>query len=424
MAALDRLAPLWTPHPGQRAFLEADARIKVLACGRRWGKTDACAAEILASLERPSPARHLILAPTRAQAELLFGRTLWLVESLGMPAKVRRHPHPSMKVGDHLVSARSGHVPRSLRGHEATAIVVDEAAYVPESLITEVALPMLAAADGALTLISTPRGRNHFWRFFQMGQRREHGVWSRQAPTRENPHVSASFLEVQRQIISQRAYQVEYEAAFIESAGQVFRSEAVEACLIPSPPKEASPPFSIGVDFARYQDFTAIAVLSGHREGSVLVHLERFQGLDWASLVRRVAAVIQRFPEGRVLCDSTSVGDPLVEQLQSLCPDRLVEGVLFTPALKSELIDGLAWLFEQRALQMAPDPDLLGELERYEASPSPSGRLRLGAAGGHDDLVTALALAARGLPKSWRVRVAVGRPRTFSLASADQTTEP
>jgi hypothetical protein len=40
----------WTAHPGQLAFLESTAKIKVLACGRRWGKTDACAAAIVASM--------------------------------------------------------------------------------------------------------------------------------------------------------------------------------------------------------------------------------------------------------------------------------------------------------------------------------------------------------------------------------------
>jgi hypothetical protein len=35
---LDWLSPIWKPHPGQLAFLEAKAKTKVLACGRRWGK--------------------------------------------------------------------------------------------------------------------------------------------------------------------------------------------------------------------------------------------------------------------------------------------------------------------------------------------------------------------------------------------------
>ena len=47
---LDWLSPIWKPHPGQLAFLEAKAKTKVLACGRRWGKTDACAVQILSKL--------------------------------------------------------------------------------------------------------------------------------------------------------------------------------------------------------------------------------------------------------------------------------------------------------------------------------------------------------------------------------------
>jgi hypothetical protein len=47
---LNQLSPFWQPHAGQLEFLENPAKIKVLACGRRWGKTDACAAQIVSTL--------------------------------------------------------------------------------------------------------------------------------------------------------------------------------------------------------------------------------------------------------------------------------------------------------------------------------------------------------------------------------------
>ena len=65
---LESLAPIWRPHPGQREFLLAGERTQVLACGRRWGKTDACAVKILHGLITLAKSQHLILAPTLDQS--------------------------------------------------------------------------------------------------------------------------------------------------------------------------------------------------------------------------------------------------------------------------------------------------------------------------------------------------------------------
>lgn len=159
------LASVWQPHAGQRAFLENAARLKVLACGRRWGKTDACAAQIVSALLRESPAKVLIIAPTLDQARLLFDRVVEMLEALTLPPapplhfvrqsgggeigiKIRRSPYPHMRWGRHTVMARSGQLGRSLRGNEATHIVIDEAAFLPEEIITEIAMPMLATTSG------------------------------------------------------------------------------------------------------------------------------------------------------------------------------------------------------------------------------------------------------------------------------------
>lgn len=407
---LRRLAPVWQPHEGQREFLLAKAPIQVLACGRRWGKTDACAVAALSRLLRPKPTRHILVAPTKDQATLLFDRLIELAERLfkaegrALVATIRRSPYPKLEIGPHVVTARSGHVPRALRGNEATHLVVDEAAYLPDSLIAEVLMPMLAATAGSMTLISTPHGKGLFWRLFRMGTLGEKGVWSRHAPTSEAPHISASFLETQRKLLSERAYRVEYMAEFMDAEGQVFRSAAVEACTVPVVARSGRPAL-VGVDWARYTDYTAVAVLEGDRAEAGLVHLERFQGDSWAETVKRVAALVSKFPGAEVTCDNTGVGDPVVESLRASLPRHTVHGFTFTKSSKAPLIDNLVWLFDQGSLRIPPDPQLLRELEHFEAVHAGTGT-RLEARGGyHDDLVIALALAGWGLRHRYEPRI-------------------
>lgn len=419
-STLEILAPIWTPHPGQEAFLSCDAKSRVLACGRRWGKSDACAAEIVASLITEPHASILVLAPTQVQATIIFDRVVALYEALGEtnelpPMKVRRTPYANLQVGGRKLAARSGRVGHYLRGNEATHIYVDEAAFVPAETITDVAMPMLATTHGRLTMISTPNGMNHFWRFFRMGEQSEHGVWSRTAPSQENPVISPEFLATQRALISDRAYRVEYEAEFIDSSGRIFRTEHLERAVRPRLPAITGNAVAIGIDWARYSDETAVVVLRGSSDEFVVERIESWSLLSWSEQVARVARLIGQFPNARVLCDATGVGDPVLEMLQRQCPSAAIEGLVFTAPEKQRLIDELVWAFERDALRMLPHPELMRQLTHYEGTVGRTGHVRLGATSGfHDDIVTALALAVRELPTPYRVLIQSSGPRQFS----------
>ncbi|MFZ4506587.1 MAG: terminase large subunit domain-containing protein [Fimbriimonas sp.] len=410
---LQQIAAFWRPHVGQRAFLEAPNKIKVLACGRRWGKTDACAIQVLERLTSPSPIKQLLVAPTLEQARLLFDRIVELLEPCGFPpAKARGSPHPRLTVAGHSVMARSAAVPRSLRGLEAHGIVVDEAAFVPEKVITEVLWPMLATTNGSMTLISTPNGLNAFWRLFRRGERGELGIWSRQAPSWENPMVSPEFLAVQREIGYEKSYAIEYGAEFLDITGAVFRQEAIDASLVTADSIETRPPYSVGVDWAMTKDFTAVAVMGGNRDRAHLVHLDRFNRCSWEIQVERVEAILREFPRCSVLCDATGIGSPLTEMLQRKRPDLSIRTFGFNQKSKPRLVEGLLDLFERGAIRMAAHGALLQELQEFHGSETATGHIQfVGTSGHHDDLVIALALAAAALPDPYPLRIQLAGPR-------------
>lgn len=60
--------------------------------------------------------------------------------------------------------------------------------------------------------------------------------------------MSRTFLDVQRELISDRAFRVEYEAEFLDGAGCVFRTDLVEACVVPRWHEAPRGPVRIGVD--------------------------------------------------------------------------------------------------------------------------------------------------------------------------------
>ncbi|MBV6458937.1 MAG: hypothetical protein HONBIEJF_02076 [Fimbriimonadaceae bacterium] len=410
-AFLQSIAEHWRPHPGQREFLVHPSPIKVLACGRRWGKTDVCAVETLYRLTRSNGHRCVVIAPTQDQANILFDRVVALARTVLGPKRVenvRSSPYPRLEIGGNELTARSGHLEYTLRGREASSIVIDEAAFLPESVITEVAMPMLATNDGTMTLISTPNGLNHFHRFFDLGQRGEHGIWSRTGPSEESPLVSRRFLGIQQELISPRAYRVEYEASFEDSAGRVFKTEDIDACLFETlPPIEGRA--AVGIDLGRDFDFTAVVVVVGKREGFAVHRVDRWHRVCWDTTVSRIADLVEPYPDASVIVDATGVGNPVFELMEQRPELRAARGLQFTNAVKQELIQNLSWAFERRHLAMTPHIELIKELQHFEQTTTDAGNTRYNARNGyHDDLVIALALAVSGLGSAITGRILLG----------------
>jgi hypothetical protein len=442
-----RLAELiwgWKAHPTQREWLLCDAQTKVASCGRRWGKTEAAAVDAITFALTHPGSTQIIVAPTYDQSRLIFGTVerLALTSALTRPwAKVTRTPYPRLTLGGSVIMARTADEDgRNLRGHAADRVIVDEAAYVRDSVVTEVIAPMLADRNGRLLMISTPFGKNHFYRAFLRGVGRQRSTVNEQGlstddrrpmtddrcaafsfPSWENPHISRDYIERQRAEISPRQFSVEYEAQFIDSASCVFAWEDIQAATTPSPPRGGSgwgPSAAegaivvAGIDWARYSDYTAVIALAVGESGSRVIGMDRFNRMGWDSQIARVVDFLRSHRVTAALADSTSIGDPLLEQLRARLwesgVDISVEGYGFTNASKRDLIEHLALKFAHRSIAIPPiagpghdvpaqqlHEQLLRELQYFEYELTESGNVRMNAASGqHDDLVIALALAA------------------------------
>ena len=437
--ALARRLWEWEPHPGQRDLLGARAAIKVAACGRRWGKTEALAVDVALHALRFPLARQMIVAPTYDQARLLFDRAEWLLVEAREAAerdfphlermKVVRSPYPRITFGPGrkagtLMARTTANGGRGLRGNGVDRCIVDEAAFVDEAVIREVLMPMLATTPGGgeLVLISSPWGRRGlFWEMFVKGMRDEgRGMsggeegpssrpaspaphpsryWSCRFPSSQNPMVSAEYLAEQRAELPERVYRAEYGVEFVEACDVVFAEEDIRAALVgdevTGPRRGAR--YVAGVDWGRRMDYTVVVVIEVAPVLRV-VHLARMQGLTWAGQHERVLDVLARWGCSEAATDRTGVGDPLSESLSRGQIERRigvrVNDVLFTNASKACLIDNTALALSQRRLVFPAYPDLLSELRAFTATPTRAGRERLEAArGGHDDCVCALALA-------------------------------
>jgi len=282
-----------------------------------------------------------------------------------------------------------------------------------------------------LVLISTPAGRNHFYRAFMRGLQptgsapggeRESGepvdtgpvvakvmadpnstanrYASFRFPSWLNPHISQSYIEHQRAALTDRQFRVEYEAEFLDDRNAVFPWSDIQNAIEPDGHMESGEFVVAGVDWARYSDFTAVVILDASDTPFRVLALDRFHGLPWSAQIERVADLLETQGVSLVLTDQTSVGDPLLEQLRGRLAERGriradVRGLIFTAQSKRELMDNLVIKLAHGQVKIPNDERLIQELQYFEFETTPMGNLRMNARTGyHDDLVIALALAA------------------------------
>lgn len=391
----------WEPHSdGQRDWITCDARNKLSACGRRWGKSEStaimCALKALAEPGIPI----FVLAPTDDQTKTIMtevsrrlmqipGASQFVNEVRSPYHTIRLKPANDKSVGSVIQGRTVGVSGKGLRGHKAGLVVVDEAAYIAEPVVMEAVRPMLADYDGQFVAISTPFGRNWFYRMWHQGQGNDQRYKSFRFPTDDNPYLSREWLADERARRAERVWMQEYLAEFLENEGQVFRGVAE---VVANPPAEPVEPFSVGIDLAKTTDWTVICVLDALGR---MVELQRWNRISWPAQVQRITEFIMKYPNAGIRIDATGVGDPVYDQLRAALPRRRIHGLHLTSANKEALIENLAMCIETHRISIVNHPQLVHELMCYGYEHTSGLHLRYNAPDGeHDDCVIALALAA------------------------------
>ena len=386
------------PHPGQQEILKSPARFKVLACGRRWGKSELGLIEILraAHLEHK---RCWWVAPSYQMADQIWRDLVNAVKHLKDVVISRTQRRIDLPKGG-VIAIRSAHNPDKLRGDGLDFVVLDEAARMPANIWHDVIRPMLAKTRGLARFLSTPKGRNWFWERHRDGDDPLKEEWqSFHYPTAQSALVDPDELEGIQQNTPQHIWETEYEAKFTDDRGQVFRG--ISAAVAPAPYDEPQPghAYVAGVDWGRSKDYTAIAVLDAGN--GKMVALERFNQVGWELQRDRLTQIVDKWRPQVVWAEANSIGEPNIDALvrQGLPIRRF-----YTSAKsKAPLIESLSLAIERNDITLLDDPVLLGELADYRFDRLRNGSYRYGApAGGHDDTVIAAALAWYGAQHSTR----------------------
>lgn len=313
-------------HPGQAAIWNSPARFKIVAAGRRFGKSHFAAYTLgiaaLLSENRfgyrlGADAGVYYVAPTQDMAK----RIMWpkLRELLGYEKQggfIRRENTNDGWI--ELVTGRRIYLkgadnPDSLRGVGLSYVVLDEYADMKPFIWSEIVEPALMEYEGEALFIGTPKGKNHFYQIFMQGLMYKWEETDDPYPMYEsfhfksmdNPYIKDHELKRMLKAGEDRPLDIirqEIEASFISGGGKILKPEWFK--IVNDIPFEGNGVF-VTVDlagFSRQQgnklaktDESVIATTLVGPDGWCVLHIDHGRW-DVREVALRIVQAVNRHP--------------------------------------------------------------------------------------------------------------------------------
>lgn len=389
------------PFPYQAKLLEDQSKRIVACMGRQTGKTTAIAMKAIYFAQTNSNVTVLITSPSLRQSIIMFDRIGYFVYSTRLRNRLVRATRTLIHFdnGSRIVALPCSE--NLLRGYSAQMVIADEAAFMPEQVITRVIFPMLSTTDGYAIFLSTPWGRNHFfYRAFMNPYYSAHKVKSNECPL-----IKPGFLDEMRQNMTREAYLMEYEAEFAEAFNSFFPQDLIRRSvelaqkinLEASTNLEASFPegeYFAGVDFGKLQDYSVVTVMKREGDTLRLVYMHQFAlETPYTNVIGHLVRGQQKFAFRQMLVDQTGLGEPVLEEIRNQ-GINCAEGVKFTIEVKEDLLTTLKIAMEQNRLAIPYHRELCEQINEQQYSYSKIGHLQFShPENSHDDMLWSLALA-------------------------------
>lgn len=363
-------------HEGQKKIIAEAKRFNVLCCGRRWGKSE-LATDILCDTAIDGfPLGYF--TPTYKLLDGTYRECVSILE----PIITRKNEHQFIEIaGGGRIDFWSLENELAGRSRKYKKVVIDECAFTKNlwKIWTESIRATLTDMKGDAWFMSTPKGKNDFFKLFMRGKGEEANWMSWQMSTYTNPYIDPTEIDDAKSDLPELAFSQEYMAEFNENVANPFGMQFIQQCTFPL---SSFPARCYGIDLAKSHDWTVIIGLdaSGH-----VCHFERFQK-SWGDTTTAILSL----PNVPIKIDSTGVGDPVVEGIQFVKPN--VTAFTFSSPSKQKLMEGLSVAIQQRKIAF-PEGPVKDELENFEYEYTRTGVKYAAPTGLHDDCVMALALA-------------------------------
>jgi phage terminase large subunit-like protein len=267
----------------QQTVFKDDHRFKVVAAGRRCGKSRLSAVTLLIeALNCPDGSSVMYVAPTLGQARTI----IWdLLHELGRPVIKSSHVNnlEITLINGKKILVRGADNPDSLRGVSLTYLVMDEVAFIKQDTWEKILRAALSDKKGRALFISTPSGRNWFYDVYKLGQDETDEEWkSWHFTTQDNETIDPKEIEAAKRTLSSFAFKQEYLSSFDNAGADVFKEEWFKTAKEPQYGE-----YVVAIDLAGFEDVAKNAGASKKRldESAIAIVKVEDNGDWWAEKI-------------------------------------------------------------------------------------------------------------------------------------------
>lgn len=248
-------------------------RFKVVAAGRRTGKSRLAAYLLLVNALQTTRGNIFYVAPTQGQARDIMWNTL-LELGQGLIESSHINNLQIKLVNGIMISLKGADRPETMRGVSLKYLVLDEYADMKPDVWELILRPALADLKGSALFIGTPMGRNHFYELYrsaELGIDSDYKAWH--YTSYDNPILEKEEIDKAKKSMSSYAFRQEFMASFEARGSEMFKETWIKFSE-----DEPAGDYHVAIDLAGFEevgkktkskrlDNTAIAVVKVGPDG-------------------------------------------------------------------------------------------------------------------------------------------------------------
>jgi|TARA_R110000744_G_scaffold27911_5_gene67731 phage terminase large subunit-like protein len=252
--------------PWQQEVFSDPTRFKVIAAGRRTGKSRLAAWLLIINGLSEKAGQVFYVAPTQGQARDIMW-TLLLELGHGVIASSHVNNLQIKLVNGCTIALKGADRPETMRGVSLKFLCMDEYADMKPAVWEQILRPALADQKGHALFIGTPMGRNHFYELYnysKLAEDEDFNGWH--FTSYDNPLLDPKEIESAEKSMSRYSFRQEFLASFEAQGSELFKEEDI--VFLEEEPEEGE--YYIAVDLAGFTDVNKVKTKTNHLDESAI----------------------------------------------------------------------------------------------------------------------------------------------------------